>query len=731
MSRQAVIDYQRRKERSRSRQAEQSAAGRELAPLPAIRDPQRRGRCRASLRAFMETYLLAMFSDPKTSEHWPWSQDQIAAIALAEEVILQGKRFAVAMPRGGFKSGLLTAACLWGILNGYAKWICVLAASNPKAKEFGADMQMILETNDLLADDYPEVCYPIARLENIGNRQRGQTYMGKPTRIKWLDTGIVMPDIPGSRASQARITWTGLDSRGIRGQKKVLPDGRQVRPDVVLIDDPQTRDSAISAKQTGKRMSLLNGDVMKMGPTGGELAALMAVTVIAPNDLADQVLKDPQWRGLRTKMLKCFPLHFRDTPAEVPHEDYWDQYGILYRNGQYVEADQLYAGHRCLDECRDRLDEARPCAACPRRMQCMDAEAVVSWKYRKYRHEQSALQRAMHLYFDDPAAFRAEMQQEPEVSVLGAGKRLQPGDICRRLSGLERGVLPPEATHLTSFVDVHNELLYWMVCAWRGDFTGWIVDYGAFPEQPVPFFGEVDPPRPMSSLFPGLGKEGLVIAGLERLCGALLSRQFAVASGGVRQIERLFVDANFDRKCVVAAKRRLNRGEMWLRHGVGITSAKRPIALYKNEPGWLLGDGWYVPPIQRGNEFPHVIVDVNHWKTWCFSHLDLAAGEPGSIILFGRPGDEARHQHLAGHLAGSQYYKIRSGTFGNTVWEWQDLPGGGADVHWWDCLVGCAAAASMVGCRPASADGAAQSERTRWSMSELAARAKERQSGKK
>jgi hypothetical protein len=33
------------------------------------------------------------------------------------------------------------------------------------------------------------------------------------------------------------------------------------------------------------------------------------------------------------------------------------------------------------------------------------------------------------------------------------------------------------------FIDVHDRLLYWMVAAWEDDFTGHVVDYGAYPDR--------------------------------------------------------------------------------------------------------------------------------------------------------------------------------------------------------------------------------------------------------
>jgi hypothetical protein len=107
-----------------------------------------------------------------------------------------------------------------------------------------------LETNILLHEDFPEVCFPIKCLECIANRQKGQKYLGEPTRIEWSADKIVLPTIADSKASGVVITCSGMHGSDIRGLQHVRPDGRVERPALVLIDDPQTTESAWSKSQS-------------------------------------------------------------------------------------------------------------------------------------------------------------------------------------------------------------------------------------------------------------------------------------------------------------------------------------------------------------------------------------------------------------------------------------------------------------------------------------------------
>ena len=59
-------------------------------------------------------------------------------------------------------------------------------------------IQTELEVNEHLAEDFPEVSFPIARLDGIANRCAGQLYHGERTRITWTNNEIVLPTIAGS-----------------------------------------------------------------------------------------------------------------------------------------------------------------------------------------------------------------------------------------------------------------------------------------------------------------------------------------------------------------------------------------------------------------------------------------------------------------------------------------------------------------------------------------------------
>jgi len=74
------------------------------------------------------------------------------------------------------------------------------------------------------------------------------------------------------------------------------------------------------------------------------------------------------------------------------------------------------------------------------------------------------------------------------------------------------------------------------------------------------------------------------------------------------------------------------------------------------------------------------------------ARLAVPVGDKGSLTLWGtKPG---RHRLLADHLTAE--YRVRTEGRGRVVDEWKQKPHR-PDNHWFDCLVGCAVAASMLG----------------------------------
>ena len=77
--------------------------------------------------------------------------------------------------------------------------------------------------------------------------------------------------MPGSPASGVIIGVAGLTG-AIRGKKRKMRDGKSIRPDQVILDDPQTDESARGVVQTAKRLRIVKGTVLGLAGPGKKIA---------------------------------------------------------------------------------------------------------------------------------------------------------------------------------------------------------------------------------------------------------------------------------------------------------------------------------------------------------------------------------------------------------------------------------------------------------------------------
>lgn len=642
------------------RSRKSSQAVREIGPLPAVANQARKDLCRIDLHKFCCLYFPALF-------YLPWSECQRIAIRKMQRAILRGGHFAHAMPRGFGKTTLALVACLWAIMYGHRRWVALIAAAATKAESLLEIAKIWIETNDRLNEDFPEVCYPIRRLENIAGRAPGQLLDGQPTRIEWGASKIVLPTIAGSAASGAAISACGLKGSDIRGQLAALADGSSARPDLAVIDDPQTRESAFSVLQCDQREATLAGDVMGMAGPGRDIAVFVCVTVIATNDLADRILdrkRHPEFQGERTKMLLSFPADMK----------LWDEY--VRKRDSSLDADG--DGSEATEFLRERFDP-------------MHAGAVVAWPECFDRNEISGLQHAMNWFYRDRRSFMAECQNEPENDEDKHAILLTPEIVSHKINGLPRGRLPLRAAHATAYIDVHDAILYWVVAAWEADYTGYIVDYGTYPEQPTAFFAQARPPVTLEQKHPAASKEATILAGLEKLVGTILGTELAREDEAAFKVAKLLIDAKYETDSVKQFCRRSPHGAAvmpamgyYLRPGANWSSH------FNAKPGGQTGFHWRIPPPEAGQRY--VLMDSDFWKTFVAERLLIAKDDPGSLSLFGQHPRE--HDLFAEHCCAEQREWRQLGDAGK--WHWLQKPGR-PDNHWWDCLYGLLVSASLLG----------------------------------
>jgi hypothetical protein len=677
--------YESLKERARARNAAIALAGRDIGELPAVVDADRKARAAADFRFFCDSYFPLTF-------HLPWSADHLKVIRKIEQAVLRGGLFAMAMPRGSGKTTICECACIWAVLYGHRDFVCLIGSDEGHAMDMLESIKMELDGNELLLADFPEVVFPIQCLDGIANRCNGQLYQGERTHIGWTAREVVLPTMPWSVASGAIIKVAGITGR-IRGMKYKRADGRTVRPSLVVLDDPQTDESARSLSQCATREGILAGAVLGLAGPGKKISGIMPCTVIRPDDMADNILsrdKHPEWNGERTKMVYAFPVHEKlwGRYAEIRAESLRAERGL-------VDATEFYREHRA----------------------AMDEGAIVAWPERFNHDELSAIQHAMNLKLQDEAAFYAEYQNEPLPVDEGDSDELTADQIAAKVNHLERGIVPVGCDHVTMFVDVQATLLFYVVAAWEADFTGYVIDYGTYPDQHRPYFTLRDARLTLAAATKAAGLEGAIYAGLSSLTTSCLGREWTRDDGAALRIERCLIDANWGSSTDVVyqfCRQSPQASIVMPSHGRFVGASSQPFSEYKRRPGDRIGHNWRIPSVHGKRAIRHVIFDTNYWKSFVHSRLAVGLGDRGCLSLCGERPEE--HRLFAEHLTAE--FRVKTEGRGRTVDEWKLRPERG-DNHWFDCLVGCAVAGSMLGSSIGVAGAAVARPKPRTSFADL------------
>lgn len=657
------------RQRAAARSREQSAGEREIGPPPKVRNKRRRGRGERGLKQFATTYFPDLF-------YLGFSADHERCIAKMERAVLNGDLFALAMPRGSGKTTLSEVAALWALVYGHCRFVVIVGSDKGAAKGLLDSVKIQLETNDLLNEDFPEVCHAVRALEGLANRCKGQQIDGHRTHIQWSDHKIVLPTVRGSKSSGSVVVCRGLTG-GIRGLKHVTADGCALRPDLTIVDDPQTEESAASVSQCETRVSILAGAILGLAGPGKQIAGVMPCTVIRIGDMADQILdrtKYPQWNGERCKMVTSWPERM----------DLWDQYCEILRDDMQAER-----------------GAERATAFYKKRRRDMDRGFVVTWADRKDADDLSAQQHVWNLIVrHGKAMFAAEFQNDPEDPALIQSTGLEwfqsVDQIMAKTSGYPRLIVPDAATILTAFVDCHADVLYYAVAAWTQEFSGWVVDYGTWPRQRRRYFLKESATETLATTYPQCQGQlqGLLHAGLADLWDQLLGSPWKTAAGGYLPINRLLVDAGFETDTIhEAARLSPHRSRIYPAFGRPIGARKERLDAKKKEPGEIVGPNWRIPSLRKARRgVRYVLSDANAYKAFLHQRLATPRGVAGSLEL--HDGSATDHRCFAEHLTAEKPVETR-GPHGDRI-EF-GTPPPGRDNHWLDCAYGVCVAASIEG----------------------------------
>ncbi|MCH8840295.1 MAG: phage terminase large subunit family protein, partial [Planctomycetes bacterium] len=408
---------------------------------------------------------------------YPFTNQHMAMIEGFGDAILHGGDQAVAASRSEGKTTILERLITKYTLHGQLSYSVLFQATGALADNSLDTIKQAIEENELLHDDYPEVCYPVRALENTPQRAHYQIVSGdrhdnlEPfkmahSRFTWCGNEVIFPKVPGSPSSGAIIATRGLDG-AVRGLKK-----RGRRPSLAAIDDPDTEETVLSEGQAKKLEDRIDKTIGGLGSQSKPVARIFLGTIQSRTACAykytDPKVK-PSWKGKR----------FRYVITPPDNVVLWDEYVEIRSEEFRAFAAEKSTDKHCRKSHKFYLDNREK----------MDAGAVVANEYRfnpevladGTQVEVSSLQ---HFYNEvsrlGPEAADSEYNNDPPKEIGVSESTIDATKIQHRLSGYERRVVPPECTILTQGIDVRKRGLHWVVKAWRADATNFVIDYGIF-----------------------------------------------------------------------------------------------------------------------------------------------------------------------------------------------------------------------------------------------------------
>jgi len=442
--------------------------------IPQCRNPSRRASCLADPELFLRTYFPKRYG-------LGFGRDHQFIIQSVLNVASRGGCQAIAAPRGRGKSEIVKGMLVYLVCAELSRFIVAMAATTPLSERLFKDFKSKIANNDSLMEDFPEICWPVRCLEGAPQRAARQHIDGSLTRIVWAGSYISIAHVPDSPFGGVKMAYSGLDS-AFRGMNI---DGD--RPDLIIIDDPETKESAKSEMQIEDRETMLDQDIAGLVGQDSQMGVVITSTVqnwfCLSAKLTTPALK-PAYNGKRFGLIESWPTH-----AEM-----WEEYIAIRRANQQagdalgIGAADFYFGHmEAMDEGVSMISDHF------NKIETADGKQTVY----------SAIQQAYNKIADTSlSAFKTEYQNDPDPEEEPETVGLTAGKVASRISGYDQGQLPPDTEHITIGCDIGKYYSHWAKIAWQGNAIGCVIDYGVI-ETPS-MTTATDSKAVMAALLPAL-----------------------------------------------------------------------------------------------------------------------------------------------------------------------------------------------------------------------------------
>lgn len=422
--------------------------------IPPIADPIRRAACLQDPELFLRTYFSAIFYNPFASHHK-------AMIQAIYDRCYSGGDKAVAAPRGDGKSQVTIGMMAFALLATPIRFPIFIAQTTKKSSKLFKQLKGKFSNERKYPEfcgDFPEVSACVKALDGAPQRAAKQHVEGNKTDIIWSQEKIRLPYIAGCPFSGKMVVYFGLDA-AIRGE-----GDDEDRPDLAVIDDPETREVAFSPTNQHQNIEdMIDSDVAGLAGPNKRISRVVLTTIQNRKCYSFRVTSrthKPTFEGDRYGILSSWP----------ERDDLWQEYIAKRQTGQSAgdrsgrAATQFY------------LDN----------MEAMKAGATLTNPHRFVSEKDSDGNQievdALQAFYNRVADWGmdrvlAELQNEPKEEEIPESLGITPGIVTSRMSGLAHAEVPPGAKIFFG-CDVGKYKLDWCKVAFHGNCVGTVIDYG-------------------------------------------------------------------------------------------------------------------------------------------------------------------------------------------------------------------------------------------------------------
>ena len=626
----------------------------EVGEIKPVRHPRVKARCATDLALFGWLYCRELLQHPP-------SQDmRDGLISDAQECILHGGQTVELYGRGGGKTTwVCIIAAIWAILYGYSRYVVCIGASMSAARKNLKTIKTLLSRSPALLVDFPGIMQCVQHIREISQRARNQTCGGEPTHMSWDVESITLPTVLGSDGQPLEAGMGGIIAVAGVGAAIRGANINGLRPDLVMLDDPQTHKDAVSATRVANILEFIKGDVLGLAGHTKAISCFVTITPQKPGDVAMELSnqdKYPEWSVKVQPFVKSF----------CPN---WAQLVELY-------CAQFAADAAAKDYARPRSRKwYQDNAALFEGLEVIDPEQYDHEREVDARHHILNLRASL-----GDQAFRAEYLME--VTEAATALDLTADKVAGNVNGMPALRLPPGCDTVCGFCDVNMQAgagLSWVLVAFGPRRVAAVIGYGRFPGN-----GEALVPKNASSTLVSRRVTAAIRAVVQQLAGlkirdskgrAVRIRAFGFDRGWLPEVVHRAL--HVIRKTLALGFSLVSmRGFPWDQFGRSKKDVLRR------------GDNVFATRSKYGE---YLAVNTPYWREVQQSSWLSLPLTPGSLSVYGaNPADHYRFAQEAVADKLVRKYLVYRGSEAVQAWDWQNT----GPEHWGDSLTNTFALAS-------------------------------------